>query len=265
MPTKEASPISIPEEKRGITPESGPLGETGKSPEELSVPRTPQETTSKEILLPSETQPETVIFQTTPEQPKPDTQTEIQPYQEENPLEKPEKERPGWLERLGPLGRPIERRANSLMRRLEEEGVTLTKEDKRKLFSIAAVWMIHAVVSTGGGASIAGGSIWSLIRYRDLSRLPSFLSYNLLIQASIRLGATIAFEQPHIKFDGWSKLASFFSGWGMPVEIAVMSKKSAKHRMFFRVLFNEVKEHYVTNPLAHARSLYGRARKIIRR
>lgn len=260
MPTKEGSPISIPEEDRGTTPNNRSLEEIGRSPEKTPVPEILQETTPEEKPSTQRTQPEVVIFQTTPETP---IET-----QERNPTpEKTKKERRGWLERLTERKKKeYKRRGKLLIKKLEKEGVTLTEEDKRKLYSIPAIWTINAAVSTAIGLSVAGGSVLSLMKHRDFSRLPSLLSYNLLIPGGIRLLSTIAFEQSrHIKFDGWSKIAAFLSGWGMPVEIAIMSRKSAKHRTVFKILLNEVKEHYFTNPLAYARNLYGRARKMMRR
>lgn len=264
---KEAPNFGSPEEGREIPPGNELFRE------EPSI-LTPQEITPEETPLHPKTQPETKISQAIPRTPEPNTQIETQPHQEESLTpEKPKKEGRGWLERLGWLGKLVERkreeyreRGELLIKKLEEEGAILTEEDKRKLYSISVIWTIHAVISNAIGIPIAGGSILSLIRHRDFSRLPLLLSYNVLIPGGIRLATTVAFEQlRHIKFDGWSKIAAILSGWGMPVEIAIMSKKSVKHRIFFKVLLNEVREHYITNPLAHARNLYGRARKMIRR
>lgn len=227
----------------------------------------PREVTPESAPLQLERQPEVEILQAIPRPPEVNTQIEIQPHQEKGPTsEKPKKERLGWFRRQF-RGKKEEYREKGelLIGKLEKEGVILTEEDKRKLYSIPVIWTIHAVISTAIGVPVAGGSILSLVRYRDFSRLPSLLSYNLLIPGGIRLVSTVAFEQfRHITFDGWSKVASTLSGWGMPVEIAMMSRKSAKHRIFFKVLLEEVKEHYITNPLARARELYRVARKIIK-
>lgn len=265
MPTKEA-PRFIPEEEREIIPENGFPTETNRSVEELPIPNASQGEIPKEKSLLPEGQSETEIFRA-PRTPKPDAQIEIQPHQEEGLTpEKPKKERLEWFRRKF-RGKKEEyrKRGELLIRKLEKEGVLLTEEDKRKLFSIPMLWTINAVVSTCIGNLIVGGSIWSLIRHRDLSRLPSLLSYNL-IPGGIRLGATVAFEQlRNIKFDGWSKLATILCGWGMPVEIAIMSKKSTKHQLFFKILFDEFIEHYIRSPWARARNLYRKAHKMIRK
>lgn len=267
MPTKEA-PRFIPEQEKDITPKNGFLTELDGGAEELPMPDAFQGEIPKEKSLLPEGQSETEISQATLQELKPGVQIEIQHHRERNLIpEKPKKERLNWFRRqFEGKKREYRKRGELLIKKLEEKGVTLTEEDKRKLYSIPVIWTINAVVSTAIGLSVAGGSALSLTRHRDFSRLPLLLSYNLLIPGGIRLLSTIAFEQwRRIKFDDWSKIAAFLTGWGMPVEIAIMSKKSAKHRAVFKILLNEVKEHYFTNPLAYARNFYGKAHKMIKR
>jgi len=241
--------------KRIEAPESG--GGTGRPelfrkpdseiPRESSIPETPphQEITPEETPL----TPETSIFPENLPEPELLSRPETRLIKEEQldqlpSSEKPQKEPLSWLRRKIEEGKLF-------MREMEEKGILLTEKDKKKLLSIPAIWAAQALISTWVGVPIGGGSLWFLIRHRD----PSLLPYNL-IPSALRLG-TILFSEKllDVEFDWISKVFALFSGWAMPVEIALMSKEH-------QLLLNEIKERYVKPPLARVQSGLQKIRNI---
>lgn len=220
------------------------LGTKGEIPREFSIPEEtlPHEVTPERAPLPSEKQPETVIFQTAPKELKPES-----PFRVETQIIKEEHQ-----EKPPPLKQKTIKAL--LMEKIETMKEKIGEEERRKIdVALKQLWPTHAGVCTIGLLTMAATPFAHLFRTRNIAlalrEMPSnplFLLSYLTISAS-KLGTIFFYEKRHnVKFSWVPKVLSLwnFSGGGLaiPIEIASILGESSW-------LINEIIRRYLTSPL----------------